>query len=317
MNSNWQNKIRQHEVSPPGDAWNNIAGMLDTPPGFADKLHAFEATPPAVVQKNIFDLLDASSETRLSFSEKVYHYQTAAPAEAWPNIVSALDKESGRVLPLQPPLRRKSSVYVKIAAGIILIAAISIGIRLISLNNKTGITEPTAAIQPQTLVKPNKASTIPGNAVAAIPAQIPTTLTAQETSAKNYHHTSPVSYVQDQTDITLAQDPAHGKIDKLRTITGEIPQDIAAMDAGGGYVLAAGPDGERVRISAKLSSYISLLTEKNPGVQENIDIIIKESAKWRATFAEWRERMINNAVAPSIANFMDIIELSNLLEEKN
>ncbi|MFN8251968.1 MAG: hypothetical protein U0V75_08820 [Ferruginibacter sp.] len=316
MNSNWQHKIRQHEATPPGDAWNNITSMLDAPAGFAGKLAAFESIPPESAQKNIFALLDASGETQDSFPVKVYEYEINAPDGAWPNIVAALEKDTARVLPLQPQGRRIQLPYLRIAAGVILLAVISLGIWLISPDSKPGTPESTASAQPKSPIKPAEQNNITGNSSVSFPAQPKSIAATSQNTTGQTNHSRNVQYVQDEADFSLVLDPAQGNPDKLQAISGETPQDISAMNANSGYVVTAGPDGEQVRISVKLSNYIRLLTEKDPKQKENIDLIIEESAKWRAIFAEWRERMINNAVAPSITNFMDIIELSNILEEK-
>ncbi len=124
------------------------------------------------------------------------------------------------------------------------------------------------------------------------------------------------AYVKGNAPIELAQMPKVEFTQMLQDVNGETPMDISLMNAPNSYISVTGPDGQSVKVSSKFSNLINLLNDKNPAAVENIDIIISESAKWRSTFANWREKMTNNSIAPSISNFMDIIELSKMLESK-
>lgn len=307
MNSNWQNRILQHAASPPEGAWKNIAGMLDEESGFAARLTAYEAIAPATAQENIFALLDAA-ENNYAFPQRIYDFECAAPAAAWPNIVTALDENAAKVIPLETNTRKRSSFYLRAAAAIAVIAVISTAIWILNRNDKRTDTGEIVHTKNNTVQSQETAGINPD------PAQKNTPVSAEQNSTtKNISR--PV-YVQNNDITPLAQNPADGKKDKLQTITGETPEDITAINSPNSYITISGPDGTPVRVSSKFSGLISYLTEKKPEVQENIDIIIKESAKWKATFAAWRDKMINNAAAPSLSNFMDIIELSDVLEEK-
>lgn len=311
MNNNWQNRILQHNATPPEGAWKNIAGMLDEENGFVARLSVYEAAPPATVQKNIFALLDAA-DNNSAFAEKMYSFETAAPATVWPNIVTTLEKDGAKVIPFKSVAKKLAAVYWRAAAAVAVIAVISVAIWLMNRNNSKIAPGETAGVKSQNQEIANTKQT---NGTNTAPLQnIPVT-PKQNNTPKNTTVSNP-SYVQDNEVTVLAQNPADGKKDKLQTITGETPQDIAAISTTNSYITITGPDGAPLRVSSKFSNLISYLTEKSPDVQENIDIIIKESAKWKATFAVWRDKMINNAVAPSLTNFMDIIELSDVLENK-
>jgi hypothetical protein len=114
----------------------------------------------------------------------------------------------------------------------------------------------------------------------------------------------------------LAQSPVTASTEKLQNENGDTPMDISLMNTGNAYISITGPDGQPVKVSSKLSSLVGYLSNSDVNTRENLDVIIQESAKWRAIFSAWRNKMANNALAPSLSNFMDIIELSEILENK-
>lgn len=322
MSSNWLNRIQQHTAAPPEGAWDNIAGYLDNEatvlPGFANRLSAFEITAPASAEKNIFALLDAAEENA-SFEKRIYNYEETAPTTAWPAIVTALEKNEAKIVPLDTHKHNKRIVSLRAAAAVIIIAVIAVTAWLLN-NRNAGAGE--IAVTPQQ----NQKVSAPVSATITLPVSetqkdnsktaVNSTVAENKIPANTVIPPSAPAYIQ-QTEIpVLAQNPVNGKKDKLHTITGETPEDMSLMSTPNSYISITGPDGQSIRVSSKFSNLISYLTEKNSEVQENLDIIIKESAQWRATFAKWRDKMTNNAVAPSLSNFMDIIELSNILEEK-
>jgi hypothetical protein len=325
MSSNWLNRIRQHAATPPEGAWQHIAELLDdekdSQPGFAARLTAMEIAPPATAQKNIFALLDAEEKTT-AFEQRVYNYEEKAPAAVWPKIVNELNTGETKIISLNHRTGNNRTVYLRAAAAAVIIAVLSITAWLVSRQG-SGMREIAAVTeQPQT-----KAPSAAGNEKTVLPAsdtqeeKKTTAVIKSSTGNKTAVPQTPVTlpgpaYIQSNEAITLAQNPAAGKKDKLQTATGETPENVELLNSPNSYISITGPDGQRVKVSSKFSNLIGYLTEKNPEAQENLDIIIKESARWRATFAKWRDKMTNNAVAPALSNFMDIIELSNLLEEK-
>lgn len=326
MSSNWQHKIQQHEATPPQSAWKNIAGMLDEEKNksadFVTKLTAFETAPPANTQKNIFALLDAAEHQQ--FENRLYHYETAVPETAWPQIAAELNRGETKVIPLEPRTRNISSIFLKVAAAIVFIAVLSVTVWLINkpatgkeeIANVTSLPKPFAA--------PPKADAVASKLPATRTPQQQDVSTAAATNSIKTKNSPSVNnitgpaYVENNDVITLAQNPVAFRADKLQNSDGQTPQDITLLNnsTANAYITIAGPDGQSVRVSSKLAALVSYLNDNNAATQENIEIIIKESAKWRATFASWRDRMTNNSIAPSLTNFMDIIELSNVLEEK-
>lgn len=318
MNSNWQNKIRQLEAPAPASAWDVIANKLNDTEGntqydFATKLADYSITPPSSAEENIFLLLDEADKE--SFTKRIYDYGETAPANTWGNINELLDKQRANVV----PLRRKN--YLRAAAAAAAIVVVSFA--LIKLNRPEN-DEIVAASKPASSATASlsQQSVKPNDVIAPVESTTKKTssITQSETSHTAATQTAsgkpqaPV-YALNSDELQLLPNPAKGKKEKLQNSNGDTPEDIALINTPS-YITVTGPDGQPVNVSAKFSSLLEYLMDKNPATQENIDIIIKESAKWKATFAAWREKMTNNNVAPSLSNFMDIIELSEVLENK-
>lgn len=324
MSNNWLNRIRQHAATPPEGAWQHIADYLDDEgnpqQGFAAKLTALEIAPPVTAQKNIFALLDAE-ENHTGFEKRVYNYEEKAPAAVWPRIVTDLNTGEPKIIPLTNRTGNTKAVYLRAAAAVAVIAVLSITAWLLS-RQRSGMRE-TAAVSQQQQTVPSvsvrEKTALPASETQEEKISAPVSANVKSNTAKIVPPpVTPIgpAYIENSEASMLAQNPAAGKKDKLQTVTGETPEDVSLMNSPNSYISITGPDGLPVKVSSKFSNLIGYLTEKNPETQENLDIIIKESAQWRVTFAKWRDKMINNAVAPSLSNFMDIIELSNVLEEK-
>jgi hypothetical protein len=325
MNSNWQHKIQQHEAVPPQGTWNNIANMLDREEnlnaGFASRLAAYETFAPVSTQKNIFDLLDAAEGD--SFKHRLYSYAPAAPATAWPQIVTELDKAATKIIPFEPRTRQTGAAFLRVAAAITIIALLSVTVWLLKPGKDVNEVVNNTAI-PKPFTGTPKNNTSAADLPATITPQkqdnntVTTATTPKEKNKSSEKNITGTAYVTNNDVIILAQNPAAARAEKLQNSNGETPEDIALFNNGiaNSYITITGPDGQAVRVSSKFAALVSYLSDNNPDAQENIEIIIKESAKWRATFALWRDKMTNNSIAPTPNNFMDIIELSNVLEEK-
>lgn len=72
------------------------------------------------------------------------------------------------------------------------------------------------------------------------------------------------------------------------------------------YIIVTNPNGQKTRISSKFTDYVGSIyqnTEQNPD--------------WSRKFSEWREIMQNKALTPATPNFLDVIEMSDFLEQAN
>jgi uncharacterized membrane protein YraQ (UPF0718 family) len=79
------------------------------------------------------------------------------------------------------------------------------------------------------------------------------------------------------------------------------------------YITVAGPNGEAVKVSSKMSGLTAYIADdKN---ETAIDATNSDKSFWQSKFKEWREKMSQNSITPSLTNFMDIVELSKIVKE--
>jgi 23S rRNA pseudoU1915 N3-methylase RlmH len=328
MSSNWLHKIQHHQTTPPKEVWENIASQLDTMDGatpltFSEKLQTYELAPPDTVFNNIFNKLDeVIQETPPVYVKKIQEYTAVPPTTAWDNIKALLDKPAAKIINFEAVKNNRKVLYVRMATAAAVTGIIVMTIFL-SKQKPASVTEEMVAVK-----APKESATTANTGIDTMPPAV-----AEFNEKKNdvkepiaYHPTNKVKKQQEQvlepayttgnTVIALAENPAAANKEKLQNTSGDTPMDIGLMSTSNTYLSITGPDGQSVKVSSKFSNLLGYLNGNNEETLENLDIIISESAKWRTTFAAWRDKMTNNALAPTPFNFMDIIELSKVLEAK-
>jgi hypothetical protein len=316
MSVNWINKILGYKETPPQDVWPNIANELDkdeeeNKSSLTTKILAYEAKPPATALVNIFNELD--KEHTDNYATRVYNHQEEPPVLAWENITAQLNNENTTaVVPLENKKNNIRALYIRIAAAAAVLTIVVTTVLIISKEKPANINESVAAVKPQS--QHNTTPEVDTEKTTLPASDSHENMNNPAEKKSTVEETVVIDYVKGNETLPLAPNPAEANKEKLQNSKGETPQDITLMNAPNTYISVTGPDGQTVKVSSKFSNLISYLTGDN--TEENLDLIIKESAKWRATFAAWRDKMTNNVVAPSFGNFMDIIELSKVLEEK-
>lgn len=329
MLNNWLHKILNYKATPPEGVWESIASQLDKEEenitaGLTAKMLAYEVAAPATAFKNIFSALDNEESVQtVTAAERMYNYAVAPPVNAWKNIAVQLNSEEAVVIPLQNNRGGLRMIY-RIAAAAVISAIILVTAVLVTKKKNTGPgilaieKEKPNNKQPLTITpEENTATTVlPASGTHKEKTRLPVQQPKPGTAKIHANNPATMEYVKGNEVAALAPNPAANNKEMLKNSNGQTPLDISLMNSPNTYISITGPDGQTVKVSSKFSNLIGYLNDKNPATEENLDIIIKESAKWRATFAGWREKMTNNSVAPSLANFMDIIELSKVLEDK-
>ena len=324
MKEPWHNRILNYTVSPPEGVWDDIASTLkeeeNNTTGFTATILDYQIAPPPVAMANIFAALDNEEHavSALPVTEKMQQYTQKPPDAVWNNINASLDKKEPAAVIQLPPGVNKLKVIYRIAAAAVF-AVILIPILLNKKKTAADIT-PVATIKtgtkPASVIADTNKAPAKSAAETASLNKISTTHKKNDIPVTFYPLPDTMKYSKGIDIADLATDPRKTGKEKLKNADGQTPEDIGLINTPNSYISITGPDGKSVKVSSKFSSLIGYLKEQNPETIENIDIIIKESAEWRATFTKWRNKMTNNTVAPSLGNFMDIIELSKILEEK-
>jgi len=324
MPSSWLNKMQNYEVNPPERAFADIANELDKEgKDVAEvlklKMLRHEETPPVAVLDKIFSELDAEYTLPTPvYIDKLRNHLEPPPVEAWTNIIVKLNEDEGKIIPLNNGKKNAKTLYLKVAAAAAVIAIIIIAILPATKQH------PAANGQVATIAPQNKPVQIPSaNIIADTQKNDPAKTDVVNKQDKENSNHRPGSnnyapgYVKGGDATDLAQNPAANNKEKLQNSKGETPMDIALLNPPNTYISITGADGQTVKVSSKFYNLIGYLTQGNPDTRENIDVIIAESDQWRKIFSAWRDKMTNNALAPSLSNFMDIIELSKIVEGKD
>jgi len=297
MFKNWKNRILNHEETPPKGVWDSIAAKMDAEdkahlPGFVSKLNGYETTPP--------------------------------PA-AWDNIVSALDTEAASV----PGKKSKVIVLYRrlaVAASILVLVTAALFLLNRTTDKPDGIAK--NIIKEQQLAAADtqlpKATgvTVPvtsgNNNIAVVQRhttlQQPVNVVTQDNTTSN--DIDPIDYAK--ADVSpLTTDPLANNNEKIRNSNGNVVMDLDQLGAPNTYVITSlGPNGEERRVSSKIAAYIGYLNDNTPDTEEYLDKIVKESAIWKARLKQWSDKLANTTVSPSFSNYLDVFELSNLLNDK-
>lgn len=285
MAENLQYKLYNASIAPPGDAWAKIAEELDKEAEHRLSLKLQEATltPPAAAWQNILEVLNE-----------------AAPGEA-------------KVV----PITRK---WTKTAAAAVLIGVIIMGALYAVLlrdnysnntaSNKTTIPANNPASNnnnstqtPLTENNSPNAQTADAD-VANLPTARPIAVASMGFSPRIRHsrvkNTAATSNGASQANV----DEAIGDRASLQPKANIPPQQ---------YLTVAAPNGEPAKISTRFVDAVTYVLIDAPA--DNMNAALK-SISWKQRISKWRNKlMMNAAFIPAGTNFLDIIELEELLNE--
>ncbi len=107
--------------------------------------------------------------------------------------------------------------------------------------------------------------------------------------------------------------PAHGG--HQNTHAAATSTENSTDDKAGEYITITGPDGIAVKVSSKFSNLVDYMTDEDVNTGNYANTASADEKIWKNKFREWRNKMSNTNVTPSLTNFMDIIELSKVLNE--
>lgn len=306
MSSELQHKLLNFEVSPPTDNWNVIASRMNEE----------------------FDAVDHV------LAEKLEHAAVTPPFQAWDHIVSELNPQREETVVESKPARIILFSTKRVAAAVAILLAAAAVIYFIlpgTQNNQdlTGITN--RKIVPTSPTIPS-ASDLPPQVAIVTKASVGNPVIGRIASryqSRNQIETlyDQASYSEEDSDANMSYAnpdrlPKAGVDSKISIPTRPItdPQGNIIMDENlvttpnTHYITVTGPNGEQTKISRKFLHALSYMNEAiNP---EDTDIIIHESSLWKWMFQEWRNKLLKEpSFIPSSTNFLDILELKELLND--
>jgi len=325
MSEQLAHKMIRFEATPPADAWEAIAARLEDDKQhapLATKMNHFESAPPGDAWKAIEERLEDDSRYA-SLAVKMNNFDAAPPPQSWKSIAAILDEPGETAIPVTG---NRTRIIYRFAA-----AAAVIGLLIgawMFMSNNTGADQLVKnnnipAPAGKTPVENNQASTTNDQ-----PARNRETVALQQTGGQEYnkprnnlsaaeHNTHELKYAIINSIPAYENDPIIISSEPIQDKDGRVILDMDVLTTNSNYLTVMGPNGQVTRISAKFASVIRYLNGNNDNdAEEYLDKVIKESDTWKKRFQEWRNKISQSSFIPSSANFLDIIEFKELIQEK-
>lgn len=294
------NKLSNFEIAPPVQSWENISGILDreydpSEIRLANRLSKVELAPPEMSWESIYTSLYSTS-----------------PAKSNP----------GRII---------SIPFIRVATAAVFLGIISItAFYLLNRNLPTSVQEQASVFPispPQNSLtesdipetNPHSTESPLSSSASTIPNQsgirhIKSEPAVQYAEVIHPEESFPVQYstideetlrVSPSKQITVDAPP-------IRDDKGNIIMDLKLVStANQQYVIVTSPNGEQTRISRKFAAMLSYLNEEAVPINFSID-----GLEWKFRFQAWRDKLLEQAsFIPTAANYLDIFELKNLIDE--
>jgi hypothetical protein len=305
--SSLQDKMYNHELTPPATAWEKIVTALDESlleNKFPSTLYNTEINPPATSWGKIAATLD-EEQFQNEFPARLYNMEVAPPSTAWGKVAAGFNTTNGSVA--NPAPIRRLVPFLRYVAAAVFIGAVAYGIIKLTVN--TGDKENNTALTPT----PKDSSISDKNK----PADTGTT----QTTGVNINKDEDVALEKSKTMIAKVDRPIR-RVSKGITssvITSSVDEDVTDMslsqsiyayadhipDIADRYVILMTPDGNIIRMSKKWSDLLCCVSGE------------EQDADCKYQLKKWQEKIATSTLAPSPGNFMDILGLVNSLNENN
>ena len=284
MTENLQYRLYNASIEPPVDAWPKIAGQLDQ-----------------TAQEHLAHTLQEA--------------ELEPPADAWKNIAAALDADA-RPNVIHINRTWKKWAVAAVAASIIIIAGI-IYLRPAqpAVDGTASTTEPQRDSNLITNTTPQSKKVSEqdkGQQQTQTSNTVVTVNNGPRMLAFTSNTTTPIRYAH----VDGAGSGADNNNDNVR-IEEAIDQNPSihpgAYISRKEYLTVAAPNGQPAKISAKFTDAVGFIFNNEP--TENLDMAIR-SFSWQQRFRNWSNKLMSNAAfIPAATNFLDIVELEELLKE--
>lgn len=282
MTEDLQYRLYNHSITPPDGAWPAIAAELDkeAQERLSQKLQATALEPPPGVWENIAATLYGTEE--------------------------AYAPEQAKVVPIK---RRWTRLAVAaIAIGIIVLAGLSY------FMNEPG---EQATVTPRTQRDPRPAGNLPQAADNV--ANDPVVVYNNAATSNFLPIVSRRRRVVADNRVRYARVQARNIATAQTDLSTDIVHEPVSTQPGtripkAQYLTIAAPNGQPARISAKLTDGLSYFLNNEP--TSTMDMALRSIA-WKMRFSKWSNKLLSSTgFIPTASNFMDIVELEELLKEQ-
>ncbi|SDC01017.1 hypothetical protein [Niabella drilacis] len=273
MNS--QHKLYDYQVTPPAEAWTNIAAELEELQALrplGQKLQVLETVPPVASWDHIFQHLE-EEDSFSHLSERLQALEVAPPAIAWDKI----DAELGTARPASKlaPVKKGSFNWSKYAVAACIVGLLGFSVfHLVEKSNRD-----SKNIIADLFEKKDDSS------------KSPVALQAPKTKPTIKPHT------ETGTDLAL-NEPV--KPIQIKTASGNTYKTTVEKNKAiqGRYIMLMTEDGNVVRMSKKLGNMADCVAGENTSSDCNYQI------------EQWQKEMAKAPVAATPDNFLDILEMA-------
>ncbi len=299
MSEQWNEKILNYEVIPPPGAWKNITSEL------------------------------TDSNELLPLSRKLYEFEVNPPDGAWNNIAASLEPEKKEVPTL---IVKKVNFGLKKLMAAAVFGAVVFG-SLYLYNNglkKKQLSETRNTLSDNKYYETPEASGPKATDTYQEKRPVPQ-LAASSSSLLNINKEKKRDAPPDNRMLRNAIIKNAGTLGSglgvmirakpIRNEKGYIIQNPELLSRSGDkYINITGPNGQQTRISIKFLHALMYINS-DTGIEKFEGFFDKpfiESLVWKSRFEEWRKKIIQTSFIPSSTNFLDILELKDLiLKEKD
>jgi hypothetical protein len=280
------------------------------PEQLTHRMYEFEVEPPHTTWETIAARLDDDAQYSV-VTTKLNNYNVQPPTGTWNNILASL--EETKLNDSAPPLVKIGRKIYRFAAAAILVGLFIGGWILL---NKT-----------DSKIEVAVKGSVPAPAVAEQSGKVGSKDQQNDTAAHTQKDKFANAAVKTDRYSLPLTDNNGDKILKYAIVNtsrfyNKKPITVSfspvfnkpgavILATNSSYLYVAGPGGQQTRISSRFAHVIRYLN-----AEEYIGDATNESIVWKKRFREWRNKISHSGFIPSSANFLDIIELKELIGEK-
>jgi hypothetical protein len=283
MTEDLQYRLYNHSITPPDGAWPAIATELDkeSQERLAHKLQAAALEPPPAVWENIAGALYGAEVTD-------------TPGQA-------------KVVPIK---RRWTRLAVAaMAIGIIVLAGLSY-FMLNQSNEQAGVRpEPPAPRATDNI--PQAEDNVATDPVVVYNNAVTSNFLPIASKRRRVIADNRVRYAEVETmDLSALEARLSGDVLHEQPVKTQPGTRIPPAQ----YLTVAAPNGQPARVSAKLTDGLSYVLNNEPTTSMELAL---RSIAWKLRFSNWSNKLLQSTgFIPTASNFMDIVELEELLKEQ-
>lgn len=271
------------------------------------KMYDYEVKPPQAVWDSIADGLE-EQELLNPLAEKMRAWEVTPPAVVWRKIAAALKAGApAKVIAFRKIYRWSAAAAIILMAGAWYFLNYSDTARsVVRTNMKTNMQSESEQASQEAY------SSTTNNKVFASPVKLVSSsrYNTQKIYSDEDIRILPLSYVEDADPfaenqiISVTPRP-------ILTADGELIQDMSVVNPHNDkYISITAPNGQQTKISSRLINATHYLSSNSINEDEDTE------NTWQQRIQQWRKKILQSGFVPSSSNFLDILEMTELVDDK-